>query len=218
MRFGGHETFAVRPNWLSRGLLMVDSTSIRRFDGIEVADSLGVGRNMARAIGHWLEATGLIARSGRDTPWIPTALGRVILAHDPYLQRRISWWALHAILVTRPPRAWTWHWFFNLFDRERFDRVTCLEALAHDLERHGERRPAAATLQRDVACLLQSYAVAMPAEPVDPEDATDCPFRALGLLVEHRDTGIFERRFGRRAVPPALLGLAHEDAHYAAAL
>jgi hypothetical protein len=70
----------------------------------------------------------------------------------------------------------------------------------------GGRAPSVRTLQRDVACLLQSYARTLPPEPLDPEDATDCPFRALGLLVERRDVGAFERRFLPREVPPELLG------------
>jgi hypothetical protein len=45
-----------------------------------------------------------------------------------------------------------------------------------------------------------------PPEPGDPEDASDCPLRRLGLLVLHRETGLYERRLARRRAPPELLG------------
>jgi hypothetical protein len=206
MRFGGHETFPVRPNWLSRGLSCVAEVPGRRFDSIEVADTLGVGRNMARSIWHWLQVTGLVGRGSREQPAILTPLGRLVLGRDRYFQIPATWWALHAVLVTQPHDALVWRWFFNDFARERFDRPTCVDELMRALVRTGERMPSAGTLGRDVTCLLHSYALPLPAELGDPEDATDCPFRHLGIVVEHRDTGIHERRFTTRTLPPELLG------------
>jgi hypothetical protein len=206
MRFGGHETFAVRPGWLSRGLRLVDDDPGSRFDDLDVADALGVGRNMARSIRHWLQVTGVVRRGSRDEAPGITPLGRLILDRDPFLQLTGTWWALHVMLVTRSQTAVAWRWFFNEFTRERFDRLTCIDELTRALERTGERLPSANTLSREVGCLLNSYALPLPAEPGDPEDATDCPFRRLGLVVEHRDTGVYERRFTARALPPELLG------------
>jgi hypothetical protein len=117
-----------------------------------------------------------------------------------------TWWALHVVLVTQAQGALAWRWFFNEFDRERFHRSTCMDELSRRLERTVERLPSTSTLGRDVSCLLHSYALPLPATAGDPEDATDCPFRRLGLVVEHRDTGIFERRFTTRSLPPELLG------------
>ena len=206
MRFGGHETFAVRPGWLSRGLRRMEDDPGSRFDDIDVADALGVGRNMARSIRHWLQVTGLLGRGNHDEPPGITPLGRLVLDRDPFLQITATWWALHVVLVTRPQTAIVWGWFFNEFARERFDRLTCIDELTRAIERRGERLPSANTLSRDVGCLLSSYALPLPAEPGDPKDAPDCPFRRLGLVVEHRDTAIFERRFTARALPPELLG------------
>ena len=58
MRFGGHETFAIREGWLARGLELLTTTPELLVDEFS-EDHLGVGRNMAKAIRHWLVATGL---------------------------------------------------------------------------------------------------------------------------------------------------------------
>ena len=64
MKFSGHETFAIREGWLHKGLkLLIEAPDklVHEFS----ADWLGVGKNMARSIRHWLEVTGL-ARRVRD--------------------------------------------------------------------------------------------------------------------------------------------------------
>jgi hypothetical protein len=68
MRFGGHETFAVREGWLHKGMTLLDAQPERQHDPF-VADHLGVGRNMAKSIWHWLKVTRLIdiEREGRET-------------------------------------------------------------------------------------------------------------------------------------------------------
>ena len=205
MRFGGHETFTIRPGWLSKGLRHVEAEPAAPFDALEVIDALGVGRNMGRSIWHWLQVTGLAERQREQIAL--TGLGRLIGERDPFLQHAASWWAIHVTLVTQPDAALAWSWFFGEFDRNRFDRLACVDELLRALQRRGERLPSVRTLSRDVACLLQSYASALPPEPDDPEVATDCPLRRLGLLVLHRDTGIYERRFEVRPVPPEILGM-----------
>lgn len=206
MRFGGHETFPVRTGWLSKGLRLLERQGGESFDHVEIADELGVGRNMAKSIRHWLYVAGLALRTKRSEPVHLTPIGDLVLRRDPYLQHRATWWALHVNVVTHPDAATAWHWFFNDFTRERFDRMACSDEFVRSLERNGGRLPSRRTITRDVACLLQSYATPLPREHDDPEDATDCPFRQLGLATHHRDTGYFERRFEDRTLPPDLLG------------
>jgi len=208
MRFGGHETFPIRTGWLSKGLLLLGNGRNVQFDDPSVADVLGVGRNMSKSIRHWLHVTGLVTRDGRNAPIILTELGRLILSRDPYLQHIATWWALHINLATQTTAAAAWRWFFNDFARERFDRLTCIDEFTRALERKVNRLPSYKTIARDIACLLQSYSTPLPAEPLDPEDATDCPLRMLKLIVQHRDTGYFDRRFIARPIPPELLGYA----------
>jgi hypothetical protein len=209
MRFGGHETFPVREGWLHRGLrLLIEDPG--KFHSAEVADWLGVGRNMGKSIKHWLLATALAENAGdsRDGLLTPTHLGRLVYGRDPYFLQPGTWWALHVELVNNSSHALTWFWFFNQFSLTRFDRSVCLTNLRSALELSLPRVPAQKTLQRDIACLIASYATILPAEVTDPEEADDCPFRELGLMTYSRSTGACSLNTGQKALPPELLGYA----------
>jgi len=213
MRFGGHETFAVREGWLHKGLKLLLETPERLGDPY-VADWLGVGRNMAKSIKHWLLATGLAERSiehgtEKQTGLRLSPLGKLVYARDPDFLERGTWWALHVNLVNTPEHAMTWWWFFNHWSQVRFERGTCQEALRRHLELHEKRVPGLRTLQRDVACLLSTYAREIPPTRTDPEDATESPFRELGLLSYFPASAVFRRNaMQSHDVPPELVGYA----------
>lgn len=207
MRFGGHETFAVREDWLSKGLFLLQEDP-QVFDDPFFADSLGVGRNMAKSIRHWLYVTGLISKPGRDEPPRLTSLGQTILKYDPYMLQNGTWWALHINLVAQDREAIAWPWFFNRFARDRFDRLECVEQLQRFIALEGQTQPSPTTLARDIACLLASYALSVPPDRTDPEDAQDSPFRRLGLITHHRDSGTYSVNRRLKAIPPELVGYA----------
>lgn len=197
MRFAGHETFAIREGWLHKGIMLLDKEP-EKFEDNYLSDWLGVGRNMAKSIRHWLVATQLADRVVDDKSQKKgrlkiTPLGRTIIERDPYFLERGTWWALHANLANNTDNAATWHWFFNYFLNVRFERATCIESLRRYLAANKARVPSLKTLQRDVACLLTTYSKNVPPVPADPEDAADSPFRELGLLVHFRDSGSYGR-------------------------
>ena len=66
--------------------------------------------------------------------------------------------------------------------------------------------PSMTTLDRDVACLLASYARPIPAENIDPEESRDCPFRELGLMSHFRSSGSYQVNQGTKLIPPEILG------------
>jgi hypothetical protein len=212
MRFGGHETFAIREGWLHKGLtLLIEHPD--RFVDEYAADWLGVGRNMAKSIRHWLVATGLaehtiVPRSGTTVHLKATELGRLIHDCDPYFSESGTWWALHVNLVNAPDHAASWVWFFNHFNLSRFERAVCVEGLYRHLQLSQRRLPTLKTLHRDVACLLHSYARTIPPEHVDPEEARDCPLTELGLLSHFRTTGYYQLHQGIKDIPPHVFGYA----------
>lgn len=213
MKFGGHETFPVREGWLHKGLTLIEADAAA-FNDAYVADTLGVGRNMAKAIRHWLIATGLAEakpaeKNSKSKVLVPTQLGTLVLRHDKYFLQLGTWLALHVNLVNNPEHAQSWQWFFSRFSGQRFDRIACSEALKRHLDAIGQRPPALRTLQRDIACLLSTYATPIPTETVDPEDASDSPFRRLGLLTYFRDSHLYRRNaIDTASIPPELLGYA----------
>ena len=208
MKFSGHETFAIREGWLHKGLKLLVEEPDLMFDEYS-ADWLGVGKNMSRSIRHWLAVTGLAERvpaSGRQIRLKETALGELIYTHDPYFVEIGTWWALHVNLVHPENPAFTWQWFFNEFNQARFKRVVCIDKLSRYLQQY--RPPKPRTLERDVACLLQSYARSIPTKCDDPEDALECPFVELGLLSHFHASGDYQVHQGEKAIPTHLLGYA----------
>jgi len=213
MRFGGHETFPIREGWLHKGLkLLQKSPEVLASDSAQ--DWLGVGRNMVKSIRHWLLATGLAERLSSQTAkatglLMPTPLGALIAERDEYFLEPGTWWFLHINLVHRRDHAYTWWWFFNYFHRERFERSVCIEGLRRFLQLHESRAPGARTQQRDVSCLLSSYARHYPPHRTDPEDGAECPFIELGLLDYFRESGTF-RSNGTNVdtLPPEVLCFA----------
>ncbi len=210
MRFGGHETFAIREGWLHKGLkLLVEEPY--KINSPNVADWLGVGKNMGKSIKYWLLSTGLSAQSGgtdRDSQIQATKLGKLIYQKDRYFLQPGTWWALHIELANSEDHAVTWWWFFNRFSLTRFDRATCLTNLQGFLEAGSQRVPAQKTLQRDVSCLIATYATALPREVSDPEEADDCPMKELSLLTYSRSTGACSLSTGLKDIPSELLGYA----------
>lgn len=210
MKFSGHETFPVREGWLHKGMKLVNS-SPEMFQDPEVADRLGVGRNMAKSIRHWLLATGLaVANAGEsgggDSTLRLSALGQLVWKYDRYFLSEGTWWILHANLVNNAESTTTWSWFFNNFNHDRFDRSVCLESLRRFIESTQKRAPSISTLSRDLGCLLLSYARMIPAVNDDPEDGAECPFRELGLLNYYRASGYYRINHSPKLISPFVFG------------
>ena len=68
MKFRGHETFAIRKGWLSKGLKQVQKNGEVFLSKTEnPMDILGIGANMVKSLRYWLQAVGLTEepQSGR---------------------------------------------------------------------------------------------------------------------------------------------------------
>lgn len=219
MRFGGHETFAVREGWLHKGLklLMEDRD---KFKDEFVGDWLGVGPNMAKSIKHWLVATGLAeyvnARASRKYPdLLPTPLGEKVFERDPYFTAIGTWWVLQMNLVNNENYAATWKWFFNNFNLGRFEKSVCIDGLRRYLQMTNNKMPSPNTVERDVSCFLNSYSEKVPPDRSDPEDAQDCPFTDLGLMTYYRNSGYYHLNFAAKDIPPYIFsyGISLANGH-----
>lgn len=202
MQFGGHETFPLREGWLHKGLELVHADG-RAFEDEHVSDRLGVGRNMAKSIRHWLLACGLVESGAFELEL--TALGRGVRSSDPYFLSATTWWLMHVELVVAKSRGYSWWWFFNQFHSERFEKPTCVEALRRHLAFVKSRVPKDETLLRDVGCMLACYSRQIPALREDPEDARHSPLIELGLIDHHRESGQYRVHRGAKDVSQAVL-------------
>ena len=207
--FGRHETFPVRHGWLAKGLGRLRETG--RYDGdLATADALGLGSRMAKSLAFWLEASGLAAVESNATNGIPkrrrkgqkwkiTEFGNVVTRYDPHLEYPVTWWFVHMSLAQR--QSTVWGWFFNEFHDRQFSRETCVKAFLEHVAERASNKPSEAVAQRDVACVLQAYAVPSGRAMSDPEDASVCPLRELRLVVHDRDVHRFEKARPLDAVP-----------------
>lgn len=199
--FGRHETFSLREGWLDKGLAHTLAQGSFKAD-VDTADALGLGKNMAKSLQFWIEATGLAARDvaeGKTAPLAASAFGRLVAETDPHFEYAVSTWFVHMILARR--QGTVWNWFFNDFRSGVFDRETCIEGLFRHVRDHAVNQTTVSVLQREVAALLSTYAALPASEAQDPEDFTISPLRALGLVVKHTDTGRFEKTAPLDALP-----------------
>lgn len=199
MKIGGHETFAPRPGWLTKGMTMLAEEGVV-FQEPPTADRLGVGRNMAKAIGWWLLAFGLAERPARTGPLALSELARAVLEHDPYLERIGSLWLLHATAMARGETALPW--FFGTAP-SRFSSSEMSDRLIANAAEVKGRAPTLRSAQREIAVIVSTYARVVPKAGADPEDTLRSPFRRLGLL-RRAEEGRIARAAPVPMVPEAL--------------
>ncbi len=206
MKFSGHETFSIRESWLFKGLGQI-SKDPASFSDPFFHDFLGVGSNMGKSIKHWLLATGLIDRveeigRAKNKSVSVTEFGQTLLKYDPYLSQEATLAFLHVNLINSPNATAAWSWFFNTYPESSFTRIDLGESMHKWAAFHATKQPSYTTLQKDLNCLLASYAKKVPADQGDPEEAMDSPFWDLGLLTYYRGA----QRFRVNRLPKTLPG------------
>ena len=210
MRFGGHQTFSIREGWLHKGLRMLQKEPELLTDEY-AADWLGVGRNMAKSINHWLLATGFARlvpdeQKPKKMALRPTDLADLVYANDVSFSELGTWWAIHINLANSPNYAASWGWFFNSFHLAKFEKAVCLEGLRRWLPMSKTRMPSINTLDRDIRCLLGSYSERVPSVREDPEEGRDCPLIELGLMKFFPNSGSYTLNRDNKEIPSDLLG------------
>lgn len=205
MKLGGHETFYPRPGWLTKGLLHLRHGGAGVFSTPETADQLGVGRNMSKSIGWWLDATGLAMRIGRNGPLELTSFGVVVAKYDPYMVRLGTWWLVHASAMTCGVET-SLPYFFSPRRPERCDRTMLVETILRELSPARVKTPSIKMVQREVATVMQTWAVPVPRPRSDPEDNLGSPFHRLDLWRHLRGADRFERS-EPTPTPPEALGI-----------
>ncbi len=184
--FSGHETFALRSNWLKKAYDILRCTP-DLFYREDAFVQLGVGKNMAQSIRFWGRVCGVFTRAEAGDGHDITPLGRLLLdddGWDPFLVTPASHWLLHWQIAARPEAAFTFFYTFNLLKGGEFTQAQ----LAHQIqalvaERDDRRAPSDATISRDIECMLNCYCRAGTRAPGTPgEDLLFCPLTDLGLI------------------------------------
>ena len=202
-QFSGHETFPFRYPWLKKGFdaVLSDAGVFLRDDA---TTTLGVGKNMVRAIRHWCLAAGVLEESEREG-LRASKLGKALLADDgmdPYLEDPASLWLLHWQIATNRFRSTTWFWTFSHFHEPEFTREALTSALSKWTQELPGKQVAESSLKRDVEVFLRTYVPSRQGRGEMAEDSLDCPLVDLGLIVQPTGGQAFQFRRGRQQTLP----------------
>lgn len=186
--FARHETFHPRYGWLKKGFdAAVDDDEV--FLRKDATTTLGVGKNMVRAIRYWCVAYKVLAEEkSEENPRLnkmtPTDFGNQLLAEDgwdPYLEDPGSLWLLHWHLLRPPCRAPAWWAIFNDLHSPEFSDESLLDQLRRFCDERGWADVVDNSLDKDVRCVLRMYGSVTRGRDL-LEDSVDSPFAELGLI------------------------------------
>lgn len=187
--FARHETFHPRYGWLKKGFDAASSDP-EIFLRNDATTTLGVGKNMVRAIRYWCRAYKVLEEipspeNSRVKISEPTRFGQRMLGPsgwDPFVEDPATLWLLHWYLLRSPCLAPSWFAVFNRFQGSDFTN----ETLAHQLRLFCDSNPewgdvARSSLVKDARCLLRMYASITSGRDL-VEDTIDSPFTDLDLI------------------------------------
>ena len=187
-RFSGHETFPLRYGWLKKAF---DAARQEQADGrpIFAADDaiarFGVGKNMVSSIRHWGMSAGVVVEDDDRRLLDLTDLGRLLFDEvsglDPWMEHPSTSWVTHWN-ISGQRRLTTWFWTFSHYPGIEFERESLVQGVMELAERHAWSRASMATIKRDVACLVRTYAPLHTAGAPLLEDSLESPLSELGLI------------------------------------
>ncbi len=184
MKFGGHQSFHLRDQWLYKGIYWTNQTSqilLNNKKNTEMAmQKMGVGKNMVDSIRYWLKAANLI--KSHPVGFTLTDTARKILEKDPYFELDGTLFLIHYLLVTNKEEATTWYWFFNYFSADEFEKESLENAFFAYIQIKTGKKIKDATLYKDLNCLLRMYQAVEWAGKRNPETETPSPFTKYGWI------------------------------------
>lgn len=187
--FARHETFHPRYGWFGKAV-SASAVSPTVFTEEDATVTLGVGKNMVRAIRFWGKAAKLLGEvpdfgRPRAPLTVPSFNGIALFdeekGFDPYLELPGSLWLLHWWMLTPKSSLPVWWLTFNRFRSLEFSEDEVLDFVGSELEASSWNLPVQASIKKDVDCLLRMYAPHV-AGKIALDDLLDCPFRELGLI------------------------------------
>lgn len=179
IRLQGHEKFALRDGWLTKGLTIVDQKP-DAFLGKDGSDLFGIGNNMVKSLRYWMKAFKLIEESPAVGAKL-SKLGEMILQNDVYLEKKFTVWILHSQIAKNVADATTWYMFFNKcnaidMEKDEIEKILYREISQYVMGQSFSEN----SLKSDIDVLLNMYSKNKVNS--DPEDKSQSPFANLGLV------------------------------------
>ena len=183
----GHETFPLRYGWLKKAFDAVRNTEdCENNRSVFLADDaiarFGVGKNMVASIRHWANAAGIIEDVSRKIK--TTSIGKRLFSEDgldPYMEYPATAWLVHWRLCGNPKKT-TWFWAFNHFPAPFFERELLVRSIEKLADERDWAKASSATIKKDVACFVHTYASQPVSGKTSREDTLESPLTELGLI------------------------------------
>lgn len=222
IKFTGHDTFPLKYGWLYKAAKYI--TEEGKFPGTSNADmekavvSLGVGKNMVKAIQYWSESVGFTIPSKVNNITQQSLSSRTKyffdfapdsdknLNADTYLEHRGSIWLIHFWLNYNNDSLTAYRYFFNYCNAQYFDKNILIDECHELAERlsSGEKINRS-TVKKDFDCFLNTYSKKIKSNSkrtVDVnEDSFASPLSELNLIQEVAG-GYFTSNFDMKETLP----------------
>lgn len=193
IRLQGHEKFALREGWLTKGLLRVEEDPTV-FQRKEAPDIFGIGNNMVKSLRYWMKAFGLIEEKPGKGAFL-TNIGRIIYEYDLYFESIFTIWVLHSNIVKNVEEATSWTMLFNKCEIDDLEKDQIEMMLHREISKYAMGITFSdKSLKNDLDVLLNMYSKNK--GNVDPEDKSVSPLACLNLIknVDGRYTKIHPDR------------------------
>lgn len=178
-RLQGHEKFALREGWLSKGLTIIKEDPMV-FRSKIAPDIFGIGNNMVKSLRYWMKAFGLI-REENECGAILTPLGQTIYDNDIYVEDIFTVWVLHSYIAKNIEEATVWYMYFNRCDVRDLNKEQIELIIGREISKHVNGQTfSEQSLKNDVDVLLNMYS--RNRELSDPEDKNISPFSQLDII------------------------------------
>ncbi len=183
-KISGHETFPLRYTWLPKAVKVLKDNPKIFSDEDDAMVSLGVGKNMVRAIRFWSETADIIKFQGKDG-FIVTEFGEILFGEDgldPYLEDIQTLWLIHWKLSTQVSEPlFAWDYLLNQWQEPDLTRTAVLRFLQQKANTL-DKKLSFVTLEQHFDTFLHTYFPTRGRKGHIQEDNLDCPLVELELI------------------------------------
>jgi hypothetical protein len=188
LRFSGHDTFHCKEQWLLKGFQKIDNQGYKAGFGSDSAlVDLGVGKNMVRAISHWMKSFDIINEENILTPFANDVFGAN--GFDPYLENQGTLWLLQYKLCSKNYASIYGLLFCDYFLEKatlEFSEGQIVSYITRKLQESNERIVTETTLVADLKVLLKTYITPKRGDKMNEktlEDDFSAPLQSLNLII-----------------------------------
>lgn len=183
-KISGHETFPCRYSWLPKAVNGLRNNPDLFKDEDTAMVTLGVGKNMVRAIRFWSESFGII-ESKKSGGYLVSPFGELIFGKkgfDQFLQDIRTLWLLHWKLSTNKDRPLlAWDFLLSRWHEPEWTKTKALTTLNQDLARKNFS-VSQSTIEHHLDVFIHTYIPTRSRTGEHQEDTLDCPFVDLNLI------------------------------------